>query len=46
MCALEHWQNCQNLEVKGGERVKFFNYHLWWTNVSKCNQEGWQEPKH
>jgi hypothetical protein len=29
MCALEHWQNCQNLEVKGGERVKFFNYHLW-----------------
>jgi len=25
MCALEHWQNCQNLEVKGGEIVKFFN---------------------
>jgi hypothetical protein len=25
MCALEHWQNCQNLEMKGGEIVKFFN---------------------
>jgi hypothetical protein len=25
MCALGHWQNCQNLEMKGGERVKFFN---------------------
>jgi hypothetical protein len=25
MCALEHWQNCQNLEVKVGEIVKFFN---------------------
>jgi hypothetical protein len=29
MCALEHSQNCQSLKVKGGERVKFFNYHLW-----------------